>query len=307
MQSGGPMVGKVYTQLQSVEDTHNFLLSDKGHRAYPAYDMDEADARLEVRDMPDGPARLVPRSFWRFGRIEDDGTYVPDPDYICAEGKFEKGRLYQIVYTTVGAPVLGLSFAGLRDCVSWFKYGSPDSESPIDISYAYAYGRSQTGRYLRTYIYNDFNRDEQGREALDGIIANVAGGMRGEFNQRFGQNSKDRNNMLTQLVPVLKRRADRSRDRSDGLASSQAGRAQQPASSLLHQHVGRVPQGRRIAHPHGPGRHGGRRPRPERPRVPLHRHRARHRHMAANGHFRLWRGHKPYPEPAERDRLHAVA
>ena len=195
---GGAMVGKVYTQLQSVEDTHNFLLSDKGHRAYPAYDMNEAGARLEVRDMPDGAASLVPRSFWRFGRIEDDGTYVPDPDYICAESKFEKGRLYQIVYTTVGAPVLGLSFAGLRDCVSWFKY---DADSPIDVSYAYAYGRSQTGRYLRTYIYNDFNRDEQGREALDGIIANVAGGMRGEFNQRFGQNSKDRNNMLTQLFP----------------------------------------------------------------------------------------------------------
>ena len=200
-ENGSALVGKVYTQLQSVEDTHNFLLSDKGHRAYPAYDMNEADARLEVRDMPDGPASLVPRSFWRFGRIEDGGTYVADPNYICAEGKFEKGRLYQIVYTTVGAPVLGLSFAGLRDCVSWFKYGSHDEESPIDISYAYAYGRSQTGRYLRTYIYNDFNRDEQGREALDGIIANVAGGMRGEFNQRFGQNSKDRNNMLTQLFP----------------------------------------------------------------------------------------------------------
>ena len=199
--AGDALTGKVYTQLQSVEDTHNFLLSDKGHRAYPAFDMNEADARLEVRDMPDGPARLVPRSFWRFGRIDKDGSYVADPDYICAERKFEKGRLYQIVYTTVGAPVLGLSFAALRDCVSWFKYGSEESDSPIPVSYAYAYGRSQTGRYLRTYIYNDFNRDEHGREALDGIIANVAGGMRGEFNQRFGQNSKDRNNMLTQLFP----------------------------------------------------------------------------------------------------------
>ena len=198
---GNPLVDRVYTQLQSVDDTHNFLLSDKGHRAYPAYDMNESAARLEVRDMPDGPASLVPRSYWRFGRIDDDGTYVADPDYICAEGKFEKGRIYQIAYTTVGAPVLGLSFAGLRDCVSWFKYGSRSAGSPIDISYAYAYGRSQTGRYLRTYIYNDFNRDEQGREALDGIIANVAGGMRGEFNQRFGQNSKDRNSMLAQLFP----------------------------------------------------------------------------------------------------------
>ena len=198
---GNPLTGNVYTQLQSVEDTHNFLLSDKGHRAYPAYDMDEPTARLEVRDMPDGPASLVPRTLWRFGRIDDSGNYIADPNYICAERKFEKGRLYQIVYTTVGAPVLGLSFAALRDCVSWFKYGAGESGPPIDIRYAYAYGRSQTGRYLRTYIYNDFNVDEHGREALDGIIANVAGGMRGEFNQRFGQNSKDRNNMLTQLFP----------------------------------------------------------------------------------------------------------
>ena len=198
---GDALTGKVYTQLQSVQDTHNFLLSDKGHRAYPAFDMDEKDARLEVRDMPDGPASLVPRTFWRFGRIADDGRYAPDPNYICSERKFEKGRLYQLVHTTVGAPVRGLSFAALRDCVSWFKHGSADSESLIPISYAYAYGRSQTGRFLRTFIYNDLNRDEQGRDALDGIIANVAGGMRGEFNQRFGQNSKDRNNMLTQLFP----------------------------------------------------------------------------------------------------------
>ena len=189
------------------------------------------------------------------------------------------------MYTTVGAPVLGLSFAGLRDCVSWFKYGSQDSESPIDISYAYAYGRSQTGRYLRTYIYNDFNRDEQGREALDGIIANVAGGMRGEFNQRFGQNSKDRNNMLTQLFPFS---SVEQTDPETGVTDSlqpEAGRSQQSTACLLHQHVSRVPQGRRVAHSHGPRRHGGRRPRPERPRVPLHRHRARHRHMAADGHL----------------------
>ena len=39
--AGDALTGKVYTQLQSVEDTHNFLLSDKGHRAYPAFDMDE--------------------------------------------------------------------------------------------------------------------------------------------------------------------------------------------------------------------------------------------------------------------------
>ena len=199
---GGPLTDRIYTQLQSSVDTPNFQLSDRGHRPYPAFDLEEASAIVEVREMPDGPARLLPRDAWRFGRIEDDGAYVADPDYICSEEGFKKGLLYQIVYTTVGAPVMGLSFAALRDCVSWIKYGSDGVASPAaGIRRAYAYGRSQTGRFLRTYVYNDFNRDEAGREALDGIIANVAGGMRGEFNQRFGQNSKDRNNMLHQLFP----------------------------------------------------------------------------------------------------------
>jgi hypothetical protein len=196
------MTGWVYSQLQSQSDTHNFLLSDKGHQAYPAADMVEADAILEVRDMPDTEVSPVPRDDWRFGRIDDEGNYVSDPDYICSEKGFEKGRLYQVAYTTNWVPILGLSFAALRDSVSWLKYGSDKTQRPIEnIKHAYAYGISQTGRYLRTYIYNDFNRDESDREALDGIIANVAGGMRGEFNQRLGQNSKDRNNMMTHLFP----------------------------------------------------------------------------------------------------------
>jgi hypothetical protein len=200
--AGRPITGQIYSQLQSPTDSHNFLLSDRGHRAYPVFDMEEEEAHMEVRDEPDGEPEPVPRDGWRFGRIDDDGNYRPDPNYVCAPNMFEKGRPYQVVYTTVGARVLGLSFAALRDCTSWIKHGTAGVATPVQgIEHAYAYGRSQTGRYLRTYIYNDFNLDEENREALDGVIANVAGGMRGEFNQRFGQNSKDRNNMLAQLFP----------------------------------------------------------------------------------------------------------
>ena len=199
---GSRLEGKVYMQLQSPEDTHNFLLSDKGHKAYETADMHESSALIEIRDMPDGSAEPMARGDWKFGRIDDAGDYHPDPGYVCSEKGFEKGRLYQAVYTAVGAPVIGLSFAALRDCVSWIKNGSPHLESPVEgIDTAYAYGRSQTGRFLRTFAYNDFNLDEAGCETLDGFIANVAGGMRGEFNQRFGQNSKDRNNMMHQLFP----------------------------------------------------------------------------------------------------------
>ena len=200
--AGEPLSGRVYTQVQSAGPVTHFLLSDRGHLAYPAADLDEAGALLTVRDQPDGPETPLARERWRFARVEA-GRVVPDTRRIVMDGGFEKGRLYQITYTAVGAPVIGLSMASLRDSVSWLKHGGEADGNPAPgrLRWAYAYGRSQTGRLLRTLVYEDLNLDEAGREAIDGVIANVAGGMRGEFNQRFGQNSKDRNNMMAHLFP----------------------------------------------------------------------------------------------------------
>jgi hypothetical protein len=199
---GRPLRGRVYTQLQATGSTADLLLSDRGHVPYPAADVEEPGALLTVRDQPDGPATVIPRERWRFARVAG-GRVVPDPGHIHLEGGFEKGRLYQVTYTAEGAPVQGLGMAALREAVAWLKHGDAEEghQAPGRLRWAYAYGRSQTGRLLRTLIYEDLNLDEQGREAFDGIIANVAGGMRGEFNQRFGQHSKDRNNMMRQLFP----------------------------------------------------------------------------------------------------------
>jgi alpha/beta hydrolase family protein len=196
---GRPLRGRVYVNLQAPEVVPHFLLSDRGHLAYPAAELDEPNAVLLVRDQLDGEPDTIARSRWRFGR-EADGRVIADPRYVWLQGGFEKGRLYQVAYTAVGAPVLGLSFAALRDCASWLKH-DPASPAESHLRWAYAYGRSQTGRFLRTLVYWDLNLDEQGREAFDGIIANVAGGMRGEFNQRFGQNSKDRPQMMAHVFP----------------------------------------------------------------------------------------------------------
>jgi hypothetical protein len=87
--------------------------------------------------------------------------------------------------------------------VSWLRWGAAAAGNPAagTTRHAYAYGRSQTGRLLRTMIYDDLLLDEEGREPLDGVFANVAGGMRGEFNQRFGQNSKERPSLQPHLFP----------------------------------------------------------------------------------------------------------
>jgi hypothetical protein len=197
------LIGRVYVQLQAPVDVPHFLLSDRGHEPYEAAELDEPGAVLLVRDQPDGEPEIVPRHRWRFGRL-DDGRVVADRRHVHLDGGFAKGRLYQIVYTAVGARVLGLSMIALRDCVAWLRYGSAGEGNPAAgvLRHAYAYGRSQTGRLLRTMIHHDLNVDEAGHRVFDGVVANVAGAMLGEFNDRFGQNSKDRAAMMDHLEPL---------------------------------------------------------------------------------------------------------
>ena len=193
---GQPVRGRVYVQLQAPEDVSDFLLSDRAHQAYAAADLEERDAVLTVRDMPDGEPEIIPRAKWKFAKVVD-GRVTPDPRHVWLDGDFRKGRLYHVAYTGSGAQVVGLGIVALRDCAAWLKSG----EAPAQARWVYAYGRSQTGRLLRTLIHYGLNADERGGEALDGVIANVAGGMRGEFNQRFGQNSKDRPWTMSHLEP----------------------------------------------------------------------------------------------------------
>jgi hypothetical protein len=199
---GRPLSDRVYTQVQSHVPAPHLLLSDRGHRPHPAADLNEPEALLTVQDQPDAEPIEIPRARWRFARV-DAGRIVPDPGHVWLEGGFEKGRLYRVAYTAIGAPVVGLGLAALREAASWMKHGAASEAHPAPgrLRHVYAYGRSQTGRLLRTLVYYDLNLDEQGREAIDGLIANVPGGLRGEFNQRFGPNSKDRPQMMAHLFP----------------------------------------------------------------------------------------------------------
>jgi hypothetical protein len=111
---------------------------------------------------------------------------------VMTEG-FDPGRLYELVYTSQDPPVAGLGFAAERDVVSYLKAGG--------LKNAIGFGVSQSGRYLRTFLYYGFNRDEQGRMVLDGVMANVAGAGRGSFNQRFAQPSRDGHPFFNTLYP----------------------------------------------------------------------------------------------------------
>src|SRR5262249_43673738 len=52
---------------------------------------------------------------------------------------------------------------------------------------AHGFGVSQSGRFLRNFLYLGFNADEAGRKVFDGLMPHVAGGGLGFFNHRFAQ------------------------------------------------------------------------------------------------------------------------
>lgn len=76
----------------------------------------------------------------------------------------------------------------MRDFASYAKH-APDSVTPA--SRVLGEGISQNGRFLRDFLYQGFNADEEGRMALDGMLSHVAGAGRGNFNYRFAQPSRD--------------------------------------------------------------------------------------------------------------------
>jgi len=78
-------------------------------------------------------------------------------------------------------PISGLGFAAVRDVASWIKYvpGAVTSAR-----YLYAFGQSQSGRYLRDFLYHGFNTDERGRQVFDAVMPHIAGAARIDVNRR---------------------------------------------------------------------------------------------------------------------------
>ncbi len=181
--------GRVRGQFVPDEKATTFLVSDRNHVAYPA--IDQKSAKLYVRNRPDTAPREIARSTWRFS----DSTHV---EY--AQG-FVPGKIYEVVYTAENPPLAGLGPTAIRDFVSFLKYGGGDDTAVLGdqqgiLQRAIAYGASQSGRFLRTFLYDGFNGDEKGRKVLDGVMAHVAGGGRGSFNIRFAQPSRDGHPLL---------------------------------------------------------------------------------------------------------------
>jgi hypothetical protein len=108
------------------------------------------------------------------------------------------------VYRSQDPAVVGVGPAAIRDTVSRLKYqGLSDlGFAPGTIKRAIAFGISQSGRFLRTFLFYGFNEDESHRKVFDGVMPHVAGAGRGSFNHRFAQPSRDGHPFLNFFYPT---------------------------------------------------------------------------------------------------------
>ncbi len=157
-------------------------IADRGHEAYPVVDPASAAHVMYVRTLPADRPTVVPRDRWRFS----------GPGTVTLDGGFTAGRIYDVVYQARDPRVVGVGLAGTRDLISFFKHATAAAGNPSPgLRHAIGWGVSQTGRFLRHFVYEGFNQDEQGRIVFDGVFDQVGGAGRGSFNHRFAQQSRD--------------------------------------------------------------------------------------------------------------------
>lgn len=165
----------------------HLILGNLGGIEYPVSAPDDSRNVLTVRDSRDAPRKVIPRSEWQFAQAVD-GRLTPSDRHIHLNGGFQPGKIYEYIYVVADPVVAGGGFAAIRDFASYAKH-DPAAIAPA--ARVFGEGISQNGRFLRDFLYQGFNADEEGRMALDGVLAHVAGAGHGSFNYRFAQPSRD--------------------------------------------------------------------------------------------------------------------
>ena len=149
--------------------------------SHEAASLDPSKARLTARRAEADPRVEIPASGWKYVSAREiallpEGTN-PEP-----------GTLYEIHYVAKNPKVLGLGFAAVRDFVSFVRHEQgPSNPAGRAVKHVLAYGSSWSGRFLRDFIHQGFNQDEQARKVFDGVFSHIAGGGGVFMNYEFGQ------------------------------------------------------------------------------------------------------------------------
>jgi Alpha/beta hydrolase domain len=213
LENGKPVRGLVRYETCADKKADALPLSRRpGHGSYPPTKEGEASGKLTWRMHEQDPRQEVPRDKWSLIRlpvaeVKQGVRGTLGEARLKLDGGFEPGVLYELICEAEGPIVQGTGFAATRDLISFLRHDASD-KNPLRggdgkpaIQRAYAFGVSQSGRFLRHLMWQGFNEDEGGRVVFDGLIPHVAGGGLGFFNHRFAQPTRHNGQHEEHLYP----------------------------------------------------------------------------------------------------------
>ena len=193
-ENGNPITGRVRSEI-IVDGPPVNCMPLSGRIAALSYPVaDRPDGVLTRRRYPYDTPEIIPSDQWQFAMLvagsaaETAGTeqaMLPSDRFIYYKAGFHPGWIYELQYTARDPRVMGLGHIAVRDFVSFLKYNAGSTNPLAGTQKVYGWGRSQTGRCLRDFVYRGYNEDAEGRRVFDGVMPHVAGAGRKWLNQRF--------------------------------------------------------------------------------------------------------------------------
>jgi hypothetical protein len=206
LENGRPVTERILTEFSD----RNFnggkpsslpLSGGPAFKSFPAVTVDKKQAQAELYILPsDSPkpsasdiprGEPVPDDEWAFADCPDGWPGKPSTGHICLKNGFRNDRNYHLLYRATDSPVMGLGYVTTRDFVSFLKNDDKDAAgnaNPVfGLKTTLCQGISSSGMYLRDYLYQGFNVDEQERQVCEGMHIHVAGAQKLYLNYRFSQ------------------------------------------------------------------------------------------------------------------------
>ncbi len=212
-ENGEPIKGLVRFEMVTDSPAESLPLSRReGHGSYSPTKEGEARATLTWRMRETDKRVPIPREQWQLERkplppVEQGVPGALGQIRCKLAGGFRPGYIYELICECQDPVVQGLGYAATRDLISYLRYEDTKqnplhkTDGKLAIDRAIGFGVSQSGRFLRNFLYLGVNADEKDRKVFDGLMPHVAGGGLGFFNHRFAQPTRHNGQQEEHLYP----------------------------------------------------------------------------------------------------------
>ena len=264
--AGAPISKNITVELIVTKPAFTLPLGWDNGRAllpYAMYDRESViqKARLIRRAHADAADEVIPREEWTFGSCPDGKTVTPGSLDVCLPAGFSPDAVYYLSYLAIDPIVMGLAFAATRDVVSFLRYDTSSANpliarvgrdpQPNAIRRTIMFGRSQSGRFAKDFVYQGFNQDEAKRIVFDGTIELTGGGRLTNINSEFSMPGRFSTALVGHYTPgdqfpfTYEKLTDPVSGRTDGLL--ERCRAQGVCPKIMHWDSGTEPWGARAS------------------------------------------------------------